>query len=68
MTLEEQMLIADETIAFLNIHGLKAKHIANKICVKEYILSRFVNHKLVLTEKQLTRLKNYMSDYTVRMA
>lgn len=62
----EQCNIAEKTKDFLQCWGLKGKFVAAKCYIPEQIFSRFVNHKLALTENQLKRLMEYMADYEQR--
>ena len=62
----EQERAADETREFLSQSGLKAKFVAEQIRIDRYSLSKFINHRLALSQNQLFALQNFMSDYRQR--
>lgn len=66
MTLLEQERAADETREFLTASGLKAKFVAEQVEIDRQTFSKFMCHRLSLSQNQLTALQNYMSDYRHR--
>ena len=62
----KQQSIADETREFLNHWGLKAKYVAEQVCIDKQTFSKFINHRIALSERQLLVLKQYMDDYEYR--
>lgn len=64
--LQEQARTADELKAFLCRWGLKSRFVAEVYEISNKTLSRFANHKLTLSQNQLGRLTEYMSDYERR--
>lgn len=64
--LHEQENLADETKSFLIRWGLKSRYVAEVCDIPERTLSRFVNHKLALSDMQLARLEYYIADYELR--
>lgn len=62
----KQKTIADETKCFLNISGLKAKFVAEQVGIDEQTFSKFVNHRLALSNAQLATLINYVNEYKQR--
>lgn len=62
----KQQSIADETRDFLNHWGLKAKYVAEQVCIDKQTFSKFVNHRIALSERQLLALKQYINDYEHR--
>lgn len=51
----EQEAVAEQTKAFLVCWGLKAKFVAGTCGISPNILSKFLNHKVALSNKQLNR-------------
>lgn len=62
----EQEAVAEQTKAFLVCWGLKAKFVAGTCGISPNILSKFLNHKVALSNKQLNRLTTYMENYILR--
>lgn len=62
----EQEAVAEQTKAFLVCWGLKVKFVAGICGISPNILSKFLNHKVALSNKQLHRLTAYMEDYILR--
>lgn len=62
----KQQSIADETREFLNHWGLKAKYVAEQVCIDKQTFSKFINHRIALSGRQLLVLKQYMDDYEYR--
>ena len=62
----EQERAADETREFLSQSGLKAKFVAEQIRIDRQSLSKFMNHRLALSQNQLFALQNFMNDYRQR--
>lgn len=66
MTLYEQYSVATKTKDFLSRWGLKKKYVAKVCGIPETEFSRFINGKLALNSCQLTRVTEYVDDYTRR--
>lgn len=64
--LSMQCGVADETREFLHCWGLKSKYVAAKVGIDEQSFSKFLNHKLALSDNQMKRLNAYMVDYKRR--
>lgn len=64
--LTEQEALANKTREFLDRWGLKAKYVAGVCNISPKVLSLFINHRLVLSKNQVSRLENYISDYENR--
>lgn len=62
----EQQAIAEEVKEFLKRWGLKSCFVAEVCAIHPNTLSRFVNHRIVLSDNQLVRLRFYMTDYEMR--
>lgn len=63
----EQEKLANETRAFLENYGLKGKYVAGKCGLCPHILSKFINHKIALSQNQLNRLVSFIEEYQRRM-
>lgn len=64
--LSEQEALADETRAFLKRWGLKGIFVSYVCQIHFKTFSRFLNHKIALSDAQVGRLREYMSDYQKR--
>lgn len=53
----EQEHMADNTREFLKQCGLKAKFVAEQVVIDEQTFSKFVNHRVALSNNQLTALQ-----------
>lgn len=62
----EQEPLVNKTREFLDRWGLKAKYVAGVCNISPKVLSLFINHRLVLSKIQVSRLENYISDYEKR--
>ena len=58
----EQSNVADDTREFLKDSGLKSKYVAAKVGIDEQSFSKFLNHKLALSERQLLLLEKYKTE------
>lgn len=64
--LSEQEALADEARAFLKRWGLKGIFVSDVCQIHFKTFSRFLNHKIALSDAQVGRLREYMSDYQKR--
>lgn len=62
----EQEALAEETRAFLKRWGLKGIYVSEVCDIHFKTFSRFLNHKMVLSQPQMVRLKTYMYEYQKR--
>lgn len=62
----EQTGIALQTREFLTRWGLKQKFVAKTCGIPETAFSGFINGKLALSDKQLSRVVAYVNDYEQR--
>ena len=62
----EQKAIAEQVREFLGHWGLKAKFVANTCGISPNILSKFLNHRVTISNNQLNRLVLYMESYISR--
>lgn len=62
----EQEQLANQTRAFLMRWGLKAKYVASVCVIRQKVFSQFMNRKLALSQNQLNRLVEFISDYERR--
>lgn len=62
----EQEAVAEQTREFLVHWGLKSKFVAATCGISPNILSKFLNHKIALSNNQLNRLVTYMESYISR--
>lgn len=62
----EQEALAEETRAFLKRWGLKGIFVSEVCEIHFKTFSRFLNHKIVLSQAQVERLETYMNDYQKR--
>ncbi len=66
MTAMEQYRHMKATQKFLEKWGLKQKYVASVCKISETDISKFLNGKMALSEKQLDRLLTYETDYIRR--
>lgn len=64
--LRDQTEVADRTRLFLQSWGLKGRFVAEQVDIGEKTFSRFINHKLALSNDLLRKLISYMDDYEQR--
>ena len=62
----EQQTIAEQTRDFLVRWGLKSKYVAKVCGISEKTFSRFLNHKLALSQNHICQLTNYIEEYERR--
>lgn len=62
----EQEALANETRTFLKRWGLKGIYVAEICEIHFKTFSRFLNHKVVLSQPQMMRLVSYMNEYQAR--
>ena len=62
----EQKCIADQTRDFLMRWGLKSKYVAKVCGISEKTFSRFLNHKLALSQNHIYKLSDYIENYERR--
>lgn len=62
----EQECVAEQTREFLGRWGLKAKYVAKVCGISEKTFSRFLNHKLALSQNHIFQLNNYIENYEQR--
>lgn len=62
----EQEAVAEQTREFLLRWGLKARFVAKVCGISEKTFSRFLNHKLALSQNHICQLKSYIEDYERR--
>lgn len=66
MTMMEQKKVAEQTKAFLSQWGLKHKFVAEKCKIPGTVFSSFIHGRLALSDRQLSRIEQYTSDYLRR--
>lgn len=64
--LETQLGSADRIREFLKEHGLKQKYVAEQTDIPATTLSRFLNHREVLSSAQYVRLMEFFEDYLTK--
>ena len=62
----EQEALAEETRVFLKRWGLKGIYVSEVCEIHFKTFSRFLNHKVALSQPQMVRLKAYMHEYQKR--
>lgn len=61
--LRKQEQAANDTKEFLKASGLKSKYVAAKVGIDEQSFSKFINHRMALSERQLMLLETYKDEY-----
>lgn len=66
MTVRDQYEVAEQTKEFIDKWGLKKKYVAATCSIPEVVFSSFINGRLALSERQISRIVEYTTDYVRR--